>query len=590
MASVPGIGIRRAESGPLRKNAAMHLFMMALWLSTVAWFNPRLMSLGSEAHSFAGFLTLALFIVCLNIFWMFGSYYVAVFLFSFFSQTPSVRSPPRPPSHAEVAVLYLTRNDFKYEAALSCVRLRYDRFHVFILDDSTEPDRISEVDAFHRAYPRITTVIRREGRRGFKAGSLNNALRNHAIAFPYFAVIDADGVTPPDFLAKLMPHFSTDKTIGFVQGAQRPNPRQKSKFASDLAPGILPLWTTYYPPRNKHGFVLFLGHGGIVRRDVWEAVGGFPEIAAEDLGFSTKAREHGYQGLFVDDVHSLEDFPETYRQLRGQQERYVKGGCEFLGTGLLRSFLRSSTPAWFEKLDLVLWISTLFLPILYLVFLVVYAVLMPLSYAQPRTLEISFFGLDLGLWGVFPLSDRVQSVWGWDFFAVTVINVFAPVLGSLRQAAIHPARTLKLLVVSCVPYLSLSVLSVIAVLTYATKRHVEWDVTGESPKAVARRTEGSRPSHGGAGIGHASPTLLALELGLGAVLTVTLLMTFNAALMVYPLSLLLGPALHRFQWRATVLTAAVATPYVLLILAMGSVGASLWGMQGISYALFPFHL
>ncbi len=34
----------------------------------------------------------------------------------------------------------------------------------------------------------------------------------------------------------------------------------------------------------------------------------------------------------------------------------------------------------------------------------------------------------------------------------------------------------------------------------------------------------------------------------------------------------------------------VPAPYLLMSLAMGSVGAGLWGLQGLSYALFPFHL
>ena len=71
--------------------------------------------------------------------------------------------------------------------------------------------------------------------------------------------------------------------------------------------------------------MIFLGHGGIIRRDVWEKVGGFPEVVSEDIAFSTKIAELGYRGYFAGDVISFEDFPETYPQLRKQQEKICEG-------------------------------------------------------------------------------------------------------------------------------------------------------------------------------------------------------------------------------------------------------------------------
>src|SRR5438270_7485653 len=41
--------------------------------------------------------------------------------------------------HLPVAILYTTKNDFSERAVLSCVQQEYPRFHVFILDDSTDP-------------------------------------------------------------------------------------------------------------------------------------------------------------------------------------------------------------------------------------------------------------------------------------------------------------------------------------------------------------------------------------------------------------------------------------------------------------------
>ena len=45
---------------------------------------------------------------------------------------------------------------------------------------------------------------------------MNNALRHQAIGYDYFAVIDADEVIPADFMEKLLPYFSLDRSIAFV--------------------------------------------------------------------------------------------------------------------------------------------------------------------------------------------------------------------------------------------------------------------------------------------------------------------------------------------------------------------------------------
>jgi cellulose synthase/poly-beta-1,6-N-acetylglucosamine synthase-like glycosyltransferase len=566
----------------------MHLFMLALMASLAIWFNPRLLALFCQAQSLLAASTLALFILCLNIFWLFGSYHIAGFLFSFLSHRRKI-APTELPPETRVAVLYLTSDDFQYEAALSCVQLGYNDFHVFILDDSTDPHRIREVDEFHGEFPDKTTVVRRKGRQGFKAGSLNHALRNHVTDFPYFAVVDADGVLPPDFLTRLMPYFAVE-SVAFVQGSHRPNPVQKSEFATDLAPGIFPLWSTYYPPRNRYGLVLFLGHGGIVRRDVWELIGGFPEMLAEDLAFSTKVRQYGFQGWFADTVCSYEDFPESYARLRRQQERYIKGGCQYIESGLLKSFLKSPSPTWFEKTDLLLWIATLFLPAMYLFFLLLFTVLMPLSFAESRTPQLSLLGFELRLWPVFSLSDYFQSVWTWDFYFATIVMVLAPVLGSLRRVAQHPWETVKLLFMSSVPYLSMTLVSVVWMTSYFLTRRVDWKATGQVDQMTTQPPEGNGGSpRAGSETSCLNPHILILEILGGAILTIACLLTTNVALLVFSLSLLLGPILQSARRANRALAAALPIPYLLLGLAMGSVGANLWGLQGASILLFPLH-
>src|SRR5205085_10938729 len=138
--------------------------------------------------------------------------------------------------------------------------------------------------------------IRRQNHEGYKAGNLIHALQINSVRYEFFAVCDADGILPPDFISKTIAHF-TDDTIGFVQARQQSTNPGINSFAADLAPGIEIYWERIVPSAQAFGFVMFHGHGGIIRKKLWSEIGGFPPIVAEDLAFSTRAREKGYIGV-----------------------------------------------------------------------------------------------------------------------------------------------------------------------------------------------------------------------------------------------------------------------------------------------------
>ncbi len=582
---------RIPESRELKKKGTMHVALVALWTLTLVWFNPRLFTLFSEAHSLLGKISLALFIACLDAFWLFGSYYLMLYLFTVLSR----RGPaaPRFDSSAQsgVAVLYLTMNDFQREAALSCVNQDYRNFHVFILDDSTREEKRREVDEFHQEFSRCVTVIRRTDRIGFKAGSLNHALTHWVTDHPYFAVIDSDGVLPADFLSRLMPHFSLDERLGFVQGSHRPNPRQKSSFAQDLCLGITPIWTVYFGPRNEYGFVMFLGHGGIIRRDVWEKVGGFPETVAEDLGFSSRIRELGYRGHFVRDVISYEDFPETYPQFRKQQEKYVKGGCQYIASGL-PSFLRSRSIPWFEKLDVLISCGSLFLPTLHLVFILTFALVLISALGEAKLLTFSLGGFEISLWNAYALKHSFDVIWTWDFYGITLLNMFAPMLGCAQLAASKPVKLIRLLFLSTVPYLSLMVVCTLGILTYLLTRRAAFLVTGDAtdagwlygylPEDQSRFSWADRLNSG-------HPLTHLIELSTGVILSILCLKTLNLALFGFAISLVLGYFLLKSGWDQPALRSLLFVPFGLIVGSMASLGMNLLGSQGVLLVFFIFH-
>lgn len=572
------------------KRNLMYLALLVLWPLILFWFNPRLFLLFSDANSILAKATLASFIFCLDMFWFFGTFYTMLFVFTLFSKKKVRLTPLDPSNQPKVAILYMTMNDFQNQAALSCINQDYQNFHLFILDDSTEQEMMTEANCFREKFPEKVTVIRRKDRIGFKAGSVNNALHNHILDFPYFAIIDSDGIIPKDFLKRLIPYFGIDDSIAFVQGSHRPNPVQKSKFASDLALGIIPLWTVYFGPKNDYGFVIFLGHGGIIRRDVWEMAGGLPEIVSEDIAFSTRVAEFGYRGYFVKDVLSYEDFPESYPQLRKQQEKYVKGGCEYLHK-YFPSFVKSKKVTWFEKLDVLLSCSTLFLPALYIFFLVIFCLMLPYFFAELRPLHFSLFGQQLNIGSAYLLKESFNSIWNWDFYVITLLMIFAPVLGCFKLILSHPIKIIRLLFLSTVPFLSTMVICVIGILTYLLTGKAAFLVTGNKNEesAIYNYQNPYKKASWLERLDYSHKAVHILELLLGVVFIYLCARTFNLALLAFSLSLTLGYFLNKHGWENKLLKPLFYLPFGLIIFSMVFLGLNLISVQGLFIFFFPIH-
>jgi len=190
----------------------------------------------------------------------------------------------------QVAVLYATRNDFRAPSVETCLKIDYPNYRVFVLDDSTMPEYRDEIDQWVAAHADRAALIRRPANEGFKAGNLNYAMRQLRDDYPFFMICDADDFVAPNFIHATLPYFFADRKVAFVQGKQEVNPNQDDMFAQAIGYRTNVHYRHFVRARNYHGFVMFYGHGALIRTDAWEKIGGFPEIVTEDLAFSAKVR------------------------------------------------------------------------------------------------------------------------------------------------------------------------------------------------------------------------------------------------------------------------------------------------------------
>jgi len=564
----------------VRKNGSMYLGILLVWALCLAHFNPRLFAIVQGADNLAATATFTLFVAFLNLFWLYGIYHCFFWAYKLLGR-PRPTSPPLGDSRP-AAILYTVCNDFKRDAALACINQHYPDFHVYLLDDSTSIAERQRVDVFHAEFRCQTTVVRRPDRSGYKAGNLNHALRHQVRDSVYFAVIDADEVIPPDFLSSTIACFALGDDIAFVQANHEQNPRQPSRFADDLALGIAYHWNIYQPPRNDYGFVIFYGHGAVIRRDIWEQVGGFPEIVSEDLAFATRVRQHGYRGYFLADCVCYEDFPETFPQFRTRHEKWVKGVCQYFHTEFVPFFV-SPRVTWPEKADVLMSCVSLFLPALFLIFVFTANAALPLLLAERHTLSVTLFGWSVPLMPAFFMEALFKDLWTPDFYLITLVGMFAPVFVYLGAAFRQPGKIFKLLFKSAVPYISLIVVSAWAILGYLFTREAQFTATGD--KALSISGLNGAQSHFNAN----HPWVFKIETLLGLALTYLSFMTVNFALLSISTCLLLSPVVARVGWDGRLVSVLVTLPLAFALLAFASMGVGFMGMQGFSLFFLALH-
>ncbi|MCB9265142.1 MAG: glycosyltransferase [Lewinellaceae bacterium] len=578
----------------------MYVFIFTMWLASLAWFQPRLLSLMDMAYNLPGWIALALFIAFIDFAWLYGLYNVGVIIFAlghrwFGNKPEAALARTELLDYPAVAILYTTCNDFVEESVLSCVRQDYPNYKVYILDDSSSPEYQAKVDAFAARYPGLAEVVRRPSREGFKAGNMNYGLSRVATQEPYFAIADADEILPPDFLSKLVPVMEADPRCGFTQANHRANPNAQSNLARAMGVGVDLHWKWYQPLRNNFGFVMFLGHGALLRRKCWEEVGGFPDIVSEDLGFAIHIREKGYRGRFVEDVVCYEDFPDTVRAFRIRHMKWTRGTSEFLSKKM-GWLLKAKNISWTEKLDILFPTLNLPLTLVYFLFMVNANLVLPYFFGQAADVTFVLAGQEWVL-PVMSMDAGFQAIYDWDFFAITMLSFFAPVLCFIIGLAHQPAKLFRFLSQSTVLYAALSPLSSIGVLAYMVSGKAIFLVTGDNAQ---------KEHHAGGGAAHFAqrlraswrdflakshpdtPIVQAFEVLTGLLFAIVCLQTFQISFFGLCLAFILLPLMHHLGWNNRAMRVLMYLPFILILLGVFVASLSLFGLQSVFFG-YGFH-
>jgi len=204
-----------------------------------------------------------------------------------------------------------------------------DKHQVQVLDDSTDETRelVDRVAAEIRATGVWIDVIRREDRKGYKAGALSDAMP--AAKGEFIAIFDGDFVPAPDFLRRMLPHLENPRT-GLAQARWGHLNHRQSLLTRAQSLGIDGHFLIEQTARSTNGlFLNFNGTAGIWRRRTIEDAGGWTaDTLTEDLDLSYRAQLRGWHLEYVSHVVVPAEIPETYTAFKSQQFRWAKGSIQ----------------------------------------------------------------------------------------------------------------------------------------------------------------------------------------------------------------------------------------------------------------------
>jgi cellulose synthase/poly-beta-1,6-N-acetylglucosamine synthase-like glycosyltransferase len=204
-----------------------------------------------------------------------------------------------------------------------------DKMEIQVLDDSTdETSQIAAAVIQKKKDEGFDIVhVRRDSRKGFKAGALKEGLKT--AKGEYVAIFDADFLPHKDFLKKTLQFFSDDK-VGMVQTRWEHLNGDYSLITRIQALALDGHFVIEQTVRNKAGFFInFNGTGGIWRKVCIEDAGNWhDDTLTEDLDLSYRAQLNGWRFVFLKDFTSPAELPAEINALKAQQFRWTKGAIE----------------------------------------------------------------------------------------------------------------------------------------------------------------------------------------------------------------------------------------------------------------------
>jgi cellulose synthase (UDP-forming) len=212
--------------------------------------------------------------------------------------------------------------------ALAAKNMDYPNFQVYLLNDGKVAKKNNWKDMEKLAERLGVYCLTREISGGAKGGNINHALQ-HTNA-PLVAILDADQVPHPDFLAKTAGYF-IDPKMAFVQSPQfyqnhdlnevtRGSWEQQELFFGAICKG-----------KNRLNATFMCGTNMVIKREALLEAGGMSETnIAEDFVTSLFMHQKGWHSIYVPEILVEGLAPQDFLSYYNQQSRWARGSLEVI--------------------------------------------------------------------------------------------------------------------------------------------------------------------------------------------------------------------------------------------------------------------
>jgi cellulose synthase/poly-beta-1,6-N-acetylglucosamine synthase-like glycosyltransferase len=220
----------------------------------------------------------------------------------------------------------------------SLMALDWPAFEVLVVDNNTHDLASTQavqahIHAWQQAHPMLASrlrLIHLPTWPGYKAGALNEALRQSDAQAQWVAVVDADYLVHPDWLRQLGGWFE-DAEVGCVQSPQAHRDWQGSRMARMMNWEYDGFFRIGMHHRHERNAIIQHGTMTVVRAATLRDVGGWAEdCVCEDSELGVRLLQHGARIVYVDRVMGRGLVPADFAAYARQRRRWAQGGMQIL--------------------------------------------------------------------------------------------------------------------------------------------------------------------------------------------------------------------------------------------------------------------
>lgn len=207
------------------------------------------------------------------------------------------------------------------------LQIDYPHKNIYVLDDGRREQILQLAEDFGVNY------ITRPDNRHAKSGNINNALKQ--TTGQYLLILDADHIPNIWILRNMLPYFERDAKLALVQGAHRfmnPGPYESNLYLDGVLPTEQELFFQIVQPgKDRWNAAFCAGSGCLIKRAVIDELGGIPQrTVVEDLEFSLRMHDLGYNSRYIADPQVVGLNPESLNAYFIQQRRWASGAMQVL--------------------------------------------------------------------------------------------------------------------------------------------------------------------------------------------------------------------------------------------------------------------